>query len=148
MPYVIALGTMLAWARSSDLRHERTWHIVTPALFASAGLIVAALLGANLWTVMALTCATIGIYAALVAFWTLPTSFLGGTAAAGCVALVNSIGNLGGFLGPYFMGWLKDHTGGYSAGMAVLATGLVVTAAIVILLSRLPVFARPQAVLN
>ncbi len=138
MPYVVAMVAMLAWARSSDVRQERTWHVVAPALFAAASLIAAALCGANLLSVVALTCATVGIYAALVVFWTLPTSFLGGTAAAGGVALVNSVGNLGGFLGPYFVGWLKDRTGGYSAGMAVLAIGLVVTAAVVFAFSRAP----------
>jgi len=148
MPYAVGLVAMLAWARSSDLKHERIWHIVAAALFASASLIVSALLGASLWTVIALTCATMGIYAALVVFWTLPTSFLGGTAAAGCVALVNSIGNLGGFLGPYFVGWLKDRTGGYSAGMAVLAVGLVVTAIVVFTLSRALPAKNPQAVLD
>ena len=148
MPYAVGLVAMLAWARSSDLRHERIWHIALAALFASVSLIVSALLGASLWTVIALTCATIGIYAALVVFWTLPTSFLGGTAAAGCVALVNSIGNLGGFLGPYFVGWLKDRTGGYSAGMAVLATGLVVTAIVAFTLSRVLPAQNPQAMLD
>jgi len=148
MPYVAAMAGMLAWARSSDLRHERIWHIVAPALFASASLIVAALLGTDLWSVIALACASIGIYATLVVFWTLPTSFLGGTAAAGCVAFVNSIGNIGGFLGPYLMGWLKDRTGGYSAGMVALAAGLAVTAAIVLTVSRKFAVARAQAVLE
>jgi ACS family tartrate transporter-like MFS transporter len=136
MPYAVAMVTTLAWAHSSDLRRERTWHVVVPALFASASLFATALLGASLLSVLTLTAATVGIYAALVVFWTYPTSFLGGTAAAASVAFVNSIGNMGGFFGPYLVGWLKDETKGYSAGMAVLATGLIVTAAVVFLFSR------------
>jgi ACS family tartrate transporter-like MFS transporter len=146
-PYAVAMVAMLAWARSSDVRQERTWHVVAPALFASASLVAAALCGANLLSVVALTCATVGIYAALTVFWTLPTSFLGGTAAAGAVAFVNSVGNLGGFLGPYFVGWLKDRTGNYSSGMAVLALGLIVTATVVYAFSRAGV-AKRQAVLD
>ncbi|HXL99904.1 MAG TPA: MFS transporter, partial [Rhizomicrobium sp.] len=83
MPYVAALLAMIAWARSSDRRRERSFHIVIPALLAAASLFASALLGANLWSVVTLTLATVGFYAALVVFWTLPTAFLGGTAAAG-----------------------------------------------------------------
>jgi ACS family tartrate transporter-like MFS transporter len=145
VPYATAMVAMLACARSSDIRHERTWHVAAPALFAAASLIAAALSHTPLAVMIALTCATVGTYSALVVFWALPTSFLGGTAAAGGVAFVNAIGNLGGFLGPYFVGWLKDRTGGYSAGMAALAVGLIVTAGVVHLFARA---SRPQAVLE
>lgn len=107
-----------------------------PALFASASLIAAGFLGANLWAILALTGASIGIYAALVTYWTLPPSFLGGTAAAGGIAFINSVGNLGGFFGPTLMGWLKQSTGGYAAGMFVLAGFLIVPAVVVVLLGR------------
>jgi len=66
----------------------------------------------------------------------LPQSFLGGTAAAAGIALVNSIGNLGGFAGPYLMGWLKQSSGGYGLGLAALAAGLIVTAVLVLAMSR------------
>jgi len=148
MPYVAALLAMIAWARSSDRRRERSFHIVIPALLAAASLFASALLGANLWSVVTLTLATVGFYAALVVFWTLPTAFLGGTAAAGGIALINSIANLGGFLGPSLMGWLKERTGGYEAGMAVLGVGLIGTALIALTLSRQIYAARPAAVLD
>jgi MFS transporter, ACS family, tartrate transporter len=70
------------------------------------------------------TVALIGIYAAIATSWTLPTAFLSGTAAAGGLALINSIGNLGGFAGPYFMGWIKTATGEYSLGFLLIGVGL------------------------
>ena len=69
-------------------------------------------------------------------FWTLPTSYLGGTAAAGGIALINSISNTGGFFGPYIMGWLKGHTGGYTAGLGVLAFALTIAAVLVVTIGR------------
>lgn len=148
MPYVAALLAMIAWARASDRSRERTFHIAIPALLAAASLMASALFGANLWAVVTLTLATVGIYAALVVFWALPTAFLGGTAAAGGIALINSIANLGGFLGPPLMGWLKEKTGGYETGMAVLAAGLIAAALIVVALSGRIVATKPAAVLD
>jgi ACS family tartrate transporter-like MFS transporter len=65
--------------------------------------------------------ATIGLYGSKPAFWPLPSTFLSGTAAAGGIAMVNSIGNLGGFLGPYVVGWIKDSTQSYASGLYFLA---------------------------
>ena len=81
-PYVICAFAMVAWARSSDARGERVWHVVVAALLGAVGLAAAALLHANIFSLVALTVAAIGIYAALVSIWTLPSSILGGTAAA------------------------------------------------------------------
>ena len=79
--------------------------------------------------VVCLGIAAVGICAALAPFWATPPIFLGGTAAAGGIALINAIGNLGGFLGPYLVGWIKDATHGYGAAMAFLGCGLVTSAA-------------------
>ncbi|HEY8949643.1 MAG TPA: MFS transporter [Rhizomicrobium sp.] len=136
VPYLATMVAMIVWARLSDARGERVRHIVQPALLAAASLIAAALLGASLWSVIALTLATVGIYAALVVLWTLPQSFFGGTAAAGAIALVNSIANLGGFLGPTIVGYLKAATGTYAVAMGVFAAGLIMTAVVVTALSR------------
>ncbi len=148
MPYVATMIAMIVWSRLSDARGERIWHVVQPALLAAASLVAAAFLGANLWTVIALTLTTMGIYAALVVFWTLPQSFLGGTAAAGAIALVNSIANLGGFLGPTIVGYLKQTTGGYAAPMGLFAAGLVMTAIVILLLARVLPVPKPVAVLQ
>jgi ACS family tartrate transporter-like MFS transporter len=146
VPYVATMIAMIVWARVSDARGERIRHIVQPALIAAASLFVAAFLGASLWTVVALTVATMGVYAALVVLWTLPQSFLGGTAAAGAIALVNSIANLGGFLGPTVVGYLKQATGSYAAAMGFLSMGLVMTAIVIVGLSRSIPAPKPAAV--
>jgi ACS family tartrate transporter-like MFS transporter len=136
IPYIVSMVGMIAWGYSSDRLHERTWHVAIAAFVAAGGLTIAALSHYPAESVLALSVAAVGIYAALSTFWTLPPSFLGGTAAAGGIALINSISNLGGFVGPTMMGWLKAHTGGYAAGMAVLSTMLVVSAIVVLMLAR------------
>ncbi|MGZ5961469.1 MAG: MFS transporter, partial [Rhizomicrobium sp.] len=135
-PYLASAVVMVLWGMSSDARGERVWHIASAALLGAAGLIGVALVHSHAGVLISLTVAACGIYAALSVFWTLPTSFLGGTAAAGGIALINSISNTGGFFGPYLMGWLKQHTGGYSAGMGVLAAALIVAAILVVAIGR------------
>jgi ACS family tartrate transporter-like MFS transporter len=76
--------------------------------------------------------AAFGIWGTLGPFWTLPIAFLRGTAAAGGIALVNSIGNVGGFVGPFLMGWIREWTGGFTAGLLTLAAILVVGAGLVL----------------
>ncbi len=136
IPYIASIVAMLLWSASSDRRGERTIHIAAAALTGAAGLLIAAYLGASLASVAALTLATAGTYAALGLFWNLPTTILGGTAAAGGIALINAIGNLGGFFGPSLIGYLKQHAGTYAAGMVALAAVLVATAGIVLVLGR------------
>ncbi len=136
IPYAASMLGMIAWGYSSDRLHERTWHVAIAAFVAAGGLTVAALSHRPTESVLALALAAIGIYSALSTFWALPPSFLGGTAAAGGIALINSISNLGGFVGPYLMGWLKAHTGGYAAGMAALSAMLVISAVVVLMLAR------------
>ena len=77
-----------------------------------------------------------GVYAALPTFWTLPTGFLTGSAAAGGIALINSIGNLGGFAGPYAIGWIKDMTGETTLGLAVLAAGPIMAGVLTLLMGH------------
>jgi ACS family tartrate transporter-like MFS transporter len=148
VPYLVTIVAMIGWARISDRRGERVWHIIQPALLAAASLLAASLLGASIWTVVVLTVATAAIYAALAVLWTLPPAFRGGTAAAGAIALVNAIANLGGFLGPIIVGYLKQSTGGYSAPMAVLALGLLMTALIIFMMARALPVPKPMAVLK
>lgn len=148
VPYVATMIAMIAWARISDARGERIRHIVQPALLAAVSLAAAAMLGASLWSVLALTLATIGIYAALVVFWTLPQSFLGGPAAAGAIALVNSVANLGGFLGPTIVGYLKAATGTYTAAMGIFAAGLIMTIVVLWTVSRSIPALKPAVMLE
>src|SRR5207249_4293977 len=120
IPYVIGTIGMVLWAWSSDRRHERRWHFVVACLVAAAGLAIAGAGNAPV-ALAGMSLATIGIYGSKPAFWPLPSQFLTGTAAAGGIAIVNAIGNLGGFVGPYIVGWIKDSTQSYPAGLYFLA---------------------------
>ncbi len=132
IPYALGMAAMLFWARASDASGERPRHIAAAALLGCCGLVLAALIPQDIVRLIGLSLASMGIYAALTTFWTLPQSFLGGTAAATGIALINAVGNLGGFAGPFIMGRLKEHSGGYGEGFTLLALGLALTATIVL----------------
>jgi ACS family tartrate transporter-like MFS transporter len=136
VPYLASMIGMIAWGYSSDLSRERIWHVAVAALFAAGGLSAAAILREPMSVLVALSVAAIGIASALAVFWTLPPSFLGGTAAAGGIALINSISNLGGFVGPTVMGWLKQTTHSYQSGFAMLSAALVVSAVVILMIGR------------
>ena len=122
VPYVAAALTMYFWGKHSDRTRERTWHIALPAFVGAVGLALSAYLsGTPALALAALTLSAMGCYAALPIFWTLPTSMLTAGAAAAGIALVNSIGNTGGFLGPTLVGYVTDATGSYSAALWTLA---------------------------
>ena len=84
------------------------------------------------WALTTLSLAAFGIWGTLGPFWAMPTALLRGSAAAGGIALVNSVGNVGGFAGPYLMGWIREASSGFSAGLLTLAAILVAGAAIAI----------------
>jgi ACS family tartrate transporter-like MFS transporter len=148
LPYVAGVIAMILWGMSSDARRERIWHIALASLLGAAGLVGAATFHAPVAILVALGVAVCGIYAALAVFWTLPPSFLGGTAAAGGIALINSISNLGGFFGPAIMGWLKQHTGSFTVGLGILSAGMIVAAAVVVLVGRTLSFSARAAALE
>ncbi len=126
LPYVVAAAGMVAIGRRSDITGERRWHVAVPALIGAAGFVAAATVPTSVTlSVVALSIAAFGIWGALGPFWALPTAFLRGTAAAGGLALVNAVGNIGGFLGPTLVGYARDATGSFAAGLWVLAAGLV-----------------------
>jgi ACS family tartrate transporter-like MFS transporter len=95
-------------------------HFAAAVFWAAAGLFLASLPVPRTVALAALALAVSGRWSAVAPFWGLSTAFLSGTAAAGAIALINSVGNLGGFAGPYLMGWLKDATGGYETGLRLL----------------------------
>ncbi|AOK30331.1 MULTISPECIES: MFS transporter [Burkholderia] len=126
IPYAAAVVAMLAIASSADRRRERRWHIALPAAAGAIGLALSVVWAHDTpLAMLGLTLATIGILSALPLFWSLPTAFLGGGAAAAGIAIINSIGNLAGFLSPYAIGWLKQATGTNDAGMIMLAAFMV-----------------------
>ena len=138
IPYLAAAIAMVAWGRHSDATGERIGHVCAPAALGAAGFLVSATVTDPYVSLIALTCGAVGIYAALPVFWTLPTVMLSGTAAAGGIALINSVGNLGGYLGPYAVGCLKDWTGGYAAGLFVLSGAMLGAGLLVLLTPRRP----------
>lgn len=124
-PLFAVLGMVLNSTRS-DRCGERRWHVAIPAFCAAAGFVMSAMWSGNTWVALCgLTIANVGIMAAVPVFWTLPTMFLGGAAAAVGIALINSFGNLSGFVSTYMVGALKDLTGSTDSGIYVIAACLL-----------------------
>jgi MFS transporter, ACS family, tartrate transporter len=124
------------WARHSDRTGERTWHVVLACLVAAAGLAFAGYATTVATVLAALTLVNIGISSAKPPLWSMPTLFLSGSAAAAGIATINSIGNLGGFVGPTMIGWIKETTGSYLGGLYFVAGLLVLSAALTLALAR------------
>lgn len=126
VPYAVAAVAMIMIGRSADQLRERRWHVALPAFLGCVGLLFSTVYDHNTLLAMAsLTLAAVGILTTLPLFWSLPTAFLSGTAAAAGIALINSLGNLAGFVSPYVVGWLVDMTHSTNSGMFVLAATLL-----------------------
>jgi ACS family tartrate transporter-like MFS transporter len=136
IPSVLAVIAMIWWARHSDRTEERTWHVVIPCVLACLGFVLVGEASTALMVVLALVVVNIGIAAAKAPLWAMPSMFLSGAGAAAGIAMINSVGNLGGFVGPFVIGWLKNVTGTYSAGLYVVAATLAVSAVVTVMLSR------------
>jgi D-galactonate transporter len=121
IPYVFGTIAMILWARHSDASRERVMHVGAPLLLTAFALAASSTISDPVMTMVVLTVAAIGVFCMFGVFWTLPTAWLSGTAAAGAIALINSIGNLAGFGGPYLIGWVKEATGNTSTGLLALA---------------------------
>jgi ACS family tartrate transporter-like MFS transporter len=125
IPPLYTVVVMVLWGRHSDRTGERNWHVALAAWCAAVGLALVSFKVDPRVGVVALALAVSGRWSAIPPFWGLPTAFLSGTAAAGGIAMINSIGNLGGFAGPFLMGKLKDMTGDYTLGLRLLACAFV-----------------------
>ena len=128
IPYAVSMACLFLWGRHSDRTRERSWHIAIPALVSAVGFLLAGYASSPVFAVVGFTLAAVGIYAACPILWTLPTVAASGAALASGIALVNSVGNIAGYVGPMMMGWLKDRTGGYAAGIHVMAASMVAAA--------------------
>ncbi|KWB25127.1 MFS transporter permease [Burkholderia cepacia] len=127
VPYLFAAIAMIVVGRSADARRERRWHLSVPMAIGVAGLVIAARFDDQIAPAMiGLTLATSGALTALAMFWPLPTAVLGGTAAAGGVALINSLGQIAGFVSPYIVGWIKDATHRTDIALYLLSSAMVV----------------------
>jgi MFS transporter, ACS family, tartrate transporter len=113
----VSLGIIWLIGASSDRSGRRALHFCISALIAALGFAIAAAGKSDVVVIFGFCLASGGVYAGLATFWTVPPIFLGGTAAAGAFALINSFGNLSGYYGPYMMGWMRQLTGDYKAGL-------------------------------
>ena len=130
IPYVIGTIGMIVWGHVTDRMHERRWNLFAACLLSTVGLIAAGLLNGSYWALVGMSMATIGFYGMKAPFWPLPSTILSGTAAAAGIAAINSIGNLGGIIGPNIVGWIKDSTGSFEAGLYALAAFALLSAVV------------------
>ena len=135
LPYVFAVIGMVWIGRHSDRTGERRWHVAVPALLAAGGLLLCGFTGTPGLALAAISLAALGIWGALGPFWAMPTAMLSRSGAAAGIAWINSVGNLGGFVGPYAVGVLSVATGSLTIPMGALSASLVVAA---ILALRVP----------
>ncbi|MDF0605860.1 MFS transporter [Neisseriaceae bacterium TC5R-5] len=136
IPFLVAIVAMNLFGRSADKHRERRWHLVMPASMGAIGFVIAASFPHNTpLSLLALSMAAAGVLTCAPLFWSLPTAFLSGTAAAAGIAIINSVGNLSGFVSPFLVGFLKDLTGSNAISMYVLASCLIIGALAVLRVS-------------
>ena len=136
IPPTVAVIAMYLWSWHSDRQNERTWHVVIACLAAAAGLALAGISNTVVAVITSLVLVNVGISAAKPPLWSMPTLFLSGPAAATGIAAINSIGNLGGFVGPAMIGWIKDLTGSFLGGLYFVSALLLLSAALTVTVAR------------
>ncbi|SMF89901.1 D-galactonate transporter [Azospirillum oryzae] len=134
LPYLVASIGMIVWARVADRSNRKIAHLSTCCFLAVVGFLAAIWTGRFDLSLLGLTAALLGVTAARAIFWSIPTRFLTGIAAAGGIAFINTIGTTGGFFGPTIVGWLKDATGSFEAGLLAMAGFLAVSTVFALLL--------------
>jgi MFS transporter, ACS family, tartrate transporter len=144
IPYLAGAIGMIVTARQSDRTGERHRFVALGALVAGLGLIGTALVHGLVPSVILLSIAMLGLSTMFGPFWTLATSFVRGAGAAAGIALINSVGNIGGFVGPYGIGYLRDTTDGFAAGLIAIGVIVIAGGALVLVV---PDAARRQSVL-
>jgi ACS family tartrate transporter-like MFS transporter len=130
IPYLSGTAALLGFARASDRTGERRWHLFWACIVSAAGLVMAGAAMGTWWALVGMSIAACGFYGSKGPFWAMPPMFLTGPAAAAAIAWINAIGNLGGFFGPWYVGFMKDATGSYAGGLYGLALFGFVSAAI------------------
>ena len=136
IPYIAAAAGMILVGMSSDRTGERLLHVAIPSLVGAVGFIAVGMLVSPMLAMAALAVAAVGDYSTRGPFWALPGKFLTGSALAGSIALINSMGALGGVVGPSAVGWLKQSTGSFVGPMIMLSGVLIVGAALTMFLRR------------
>jgi ACS family tartrate transporter-like MFS transporter len=125
IPYLFASAGMILWARYVDRQGRRIVNLAVACFLGGAGLVAPVLSGSLAIALTGFSVALVGVTAARAIFWTIPTRFLTGVAAAGGLAFINSIGTLGGFVGPFMMGWLREFSGSYVVGLTAVAVIMI-----------------------
>jgi MFS transporter, ACS family, tartrate transporter len=126
IPYIAGGISLVVWGRISDRMGERRWNLLGACILATVGLVIAGMTMGTWWALVGMSIAAMGFYGSKGPFWAMPPMFLTGTAAAASIAWINSLGNLGGSIGPWYVGLMKDATGSFAGGLYGLALlGLV-----------------------
>jgi ACS family tartrate transporter-like MFS transporter len=130
IPYGCGAVAMITMGYVSDRMNDRRWSLFWTCLVSVAGLVIAGLGVGTWWAVVGMSIAAIGFYGTKGPFWAMPSTVLTGTAAASGIAFINSVGNLGGFFGPYIVGWVRTQTGSFAGGLYTLGAFALVSAVI------------------
>jgi MFS transporter, ACS family, tartrate transporter len=138
LAYICGAISMLTWGWISDRMGERRWNLFWACTLATVGLVMAGLTIGTWWALVGMCVSTAGFYGTKGPFWSMPSMLLTGAAAAAGIAWINSIGNVGGALGPAIVGWIKDVTGSYSGGLYGLAAFTAVSALIAAFALHIP----------
>jgi len=138
IPYIAGAISMVFCGWLSDRVGDRRWSLFTTCVISTAGLVMAGLTIGTWWALVGITIAAIGFYGTKGPFWSMPTMFLTGGAAAAGIAWINSLGNLGGFFGPSLVGWAKNLSGSFAGGLYALALCALVSAVISLFWLHIP----------
>jgi MFS transporter, ACS family, tartrate transporter len=148
IPYAIGAIFMVWYGKRSDAKIERKGHLAVALVVAAAGIAASTLTSDPTLTMLAFSVGACGVFGALPLVWTLPTAVLSGSAAAAGIAVINSIGNLSGFFGPYAMGWIKDATGSFTGGLLLIAALALIAMVIVLALGHNEALEKAPAALK
>jgi ACS family tartrate transporter-like MFS transporter len=138
IPYTCGAIAMVVWGRISDRMNERRWNLFVGCVLSTVGLIIAGMTMGTWWALVGMSIAAMGFYGSKGPFFAMPPMFLSGTGLAAGIAWINSIGNLGGFFGPWYVGVMKDLTGNYAGGLYGLALLGLIAAIVCALFLRIP----------
>jgi MFS transporter, ACS family, tartrate transporter len=138
IPYLCGAVAMVVWGRISDRMNERRWNLFFGCVLSTVGLVIAGLTMGTWWALVGMSIAAMGFYGSKGPFFAMPPMFLSGAGLAAGIAWINSLGNLGGFFGPWYVGVMKDLTGSYAGGLYGLALLGLVAAIVCALFLHIP----------
>jgi MFS transporter, ACS family, tartrate transporter len=146
IPYICGAIAMVTWGRISDHMNERRWNLFIGCVFSFVGLVIAGMTMGTWWALVGMSIAAMGFYGSKGPFFAMPPMFLNGAALAAGIAWINSIGNLGGFFGPWYVGAMKDLTGSFAGGLYGLALLGLIAALVCALFLHIPKPVPPEVV--